>query len=365
VSTNQVYFAQICRTSGATNNITIKRVDASGGVPNVVQTREQQRAAINPSYIFDVVGNDLYLSIEARAPGQLLTPLDLTAATQSDTIYTGDFFQNAIEFDLSARQTFTCGLSFVNATSVYTLDRFDGILGQTGNANDSEVLYTLQGACTAVRKQANSNDLFFATQELPNPGLPDFVSNLYKGSSDCVECNVAPTTVFSLSNQRIDDFDVTADRIFFGTSTGVFSTDLSGGNKQHISFSAATGVRVLGNRVYWNSGTSILSVNLSGSDLRQVNQFGGTCGCKLGFTGSSCSTCAGQVQWLNGQPSCVSLGEDGNPVSCSFDYQCRNNPNSYCAGSCMCQPGLTGAACDQCSNSTQSIVWVNGIPACR
>lgn len=363
---NQIYFAQICRTESLATNVTIKRVGAYGGVPTIVQSRLQQQAAINPAFIFDVIRNDLYLSIEARAPGQPLVNLDLTTLVQSDDIYTGDFFKNAIDFDVPSHQTFTCGLVFINATSNYTISRFEGILGKTTNVSTRHTLYTFPGdtVCTAVRKQDGNTDLYFSTQEfLPNS--QKFVSKLYRGSSTCFNCQTTPTMVLSLNNQRIEDFDVTADRIFYGTSQGVFSSNFSGMDIRHISFSGATGVRTLNNRVYWNSGSAILSVNSDGSGLRQVNRFSGTCGCKTSFYGPGCTSCSGQVQWLKGHPRCVAIGDDGNPVSCTADYQCNNNPYTYCAGTCMCQPGLTGPFCDRCANTSQSIVFVNEIPVCQ
>eukprot|EP00026_Physarum_polycephalum_P008606 Phypoly_transcript_08694.p1 GENE.Phypoly_transcript_08694~~Phypoly_transcript_08694.p1 ORF type:complete len:416 (+),score=39.27 Phypoly_transcript_08694:111-1358(+) len=362
-ATNELYFAQICRTHSKLNNITFKKVSANGDVPVVIATQQQVPEAVNPDELFDIVGDNLYFSTESKTPGHLLATLSLSTLTQSGTIDTGAYFQGAIEFDVANKKTYVCNLDMSDATGAYTIDRFDGILGQDANPTRS-TLYTLPltESCTAVR--ALGSDVYFSVTDV-SEGNTHAVSRIYKGNGTCANCATAPELLFSLNRKKVTDFDVTSDRIFYGTTTGVYSSDYTGKKVAHISWSnGASGVRVLGNRVYWNSGVAIISANLESSGVRQVNTFSGTCGCRPGFSSDSCSACAGgQVQWLEGVPSCVTISNtDGNPATCNYDYECSNAPYAHCDGTCKCRAGFSGAQCNVCAGT---VSWKAGVPTCQ
>lgn len=364
-ATNKVYFAQICRTDKAQiTNVTFKTVDSKGGVPTLVQTRQQQPAAVNPGQVFDVVEDRLYFSIQSRSPGQLLTSLNLNSLAESKTIDTDSFFQNIIEFDTTNKKTYVCNIIFKEGGSYfYDLRGFDGILADGVGAVNNYSMYTVDipSVCSAIRVQGS--DLFF-TVVTPNADYTAYSTSFYKGSTSCVECNNA-ALLFTVANSKVVDFDVTSTRVFYGTTTGVYSSDFSGANVKHVSWSSgSSGVRVLGDRVYWNSGVAILSDSVNGGEVKQLNTFSGSCGCRHGFTGASCTTCNGQVQWFEGIPACIPFGEDGNPTSCNFDYECAGSPYTYCSGSCKCRTGFSGAGCRQCEDSTKKVTWSNGIPSC-
>jgi len=91
----------------------------------------------------------------------------------------------------------------------------------------------------------------------------------------------------------------------------------------------------------------------------------GACECASGFTGSDCTTCDGQVQWNNGNPSCVSILDNGLPATCDADYQCLNPPYTACdstSRTCYCRGNLSGSQCTECSGQ---ISWENGLPSCN
>jgi len=243
----------------------------------------------------------------------------------------------------------------------YTIDSFSGILGQDSTATRS-TLYSLPltEACTAVR--VLGTDIYFSVSDV-SEGNSYASSKLYKGTTSCVNCTTAPQLLFTLNKKTIIDFDVTADKVFYGTTTGVYASDFTGNNVDRVSWSnGASGVRILGNRVYWNSNVAIISAALDGSNVRQVNSFSGTCGCRPGFGSDACNTCpGGQIQWLEGTPSCVTVNTEGNPATCNYDYECSNSPYAYCDGTCKCRPGFSGAQCNVCATTVQ---WKAGIPSC-
>ena len=100
-----------------------------------------------------------------------------------------------------------------------------------------------------------------------------------------------------------------------------------------------------------------------------MNTFSGKCGCRPGFTSDACNACpGGQIQWLEGIPSCVTMyvsispyllsilspippyplviifslahnyifsNSNGNPATCNYDYECSNSPYAFCDGTCV------------------------------
>jgi len=95
--------------------------------------------------------------------------------------------------------------------------------------------------------------------------------------------------------------------------------------------------------------------------------YGGSSGCicRNGLSGENCQTCQnGQIQWTNGIPACVAyLPNSSFPSQCNFDYQCGNVPFTVCQGNqCQCRGTFTGASCSSCSGS---INWDQGLPSCN
>ena len=63
---------------------------------------------------------------------------------------------------------------------------------------------------------------------------------------------------------------------------------------------------------------------------------GGTCSCNVGFTGAACDQCA--PNYYN-YPTCT---------FCQSSTTCSGNGTCTGAGTCACNVGFVGAACDQC-----------------
>lgn len=73
---------------------------------------------------------------------------------------------------------------------------------------------------TSIR--ARGNDLFW-TVATPDEAYTTYSTTLYKGSTDG-SANAAAQ--FTLANARIQDFDVSADRVYYGTQSGVYSSGI-------------------------------------------------------------------------------------------------------------------------------------------
>lgn len=115
-------------------------MSTSGGVPVVVTTQQVSQDVsiitlfsplthkyfwffIYPDELFDIVGDNLYFSIQSKPPGHLLTTLSLSTLTQGSTIDTGAVFQGAIEFDVTGRKTYVCNRAMADTAGSYTIDR--------------------------------------------------------------------------------------------------------------------------------------------------------------------------------------------------------------------------------------------------
>lgn len=357
-TTKQIYFAQICKGTAKASNITLKQVSASGGVPTAVDSHEQVSSAENSNGFYDTVGDYMYFSLQSKTPGYILTTRNVKTHAQS-SVDTGAYFMGAIDFDVTGRKTYVCNNNMGETTGSYTIDSFNGILGQDATTRTTLYTISLNQACTAVR--VLGNDIYFTTVDIIE-GSSSVVSKVYKGSATCAACTTPATLLFS-TNSKISDFDVTASGIYYATAKGVYSSDFAGDNVDQISHcQGASGIRILSDRVYWNSGSAVVSANLNGRGVQQVNQIQGKCGCRAGFSGAKCNQCeGGQVQMLQGVPSCVSMTA-GNPSTCNFDYECANYPFSVCsASSCQCRSGFSGAQCSQCAGT---VTWSGTTPTC-
>lgn len=356
-ATQEVFYAQICRTNTKFNNITFKKVSADGGSPVTIVGQQQVSEPVNPEEVFDVVGDNLYFSTQAASPGSHLTTLSLSTLSQSDSIDTGAYFRGAIEFDTVNKKTYVCNLAVGETEGSYSIDSFNGILGQDAGATKT-TLYSLAltEACTAVR--VSGSNLFITVTDVTEGRTA--TTKFYKGSTD----GSAELEVLFNSANVVTDFDVTSDKIFYATARGVFASSFSGQDAKRISWSGATGIRVAGERVFWNSGVAIVSANLDCSGVKQLNSVVGTCSCRPGFSSTACHACAGgQVQWLEGVPTCVTIKSDGNPATCNYDSECANSPYARCEGeSCVCREGFSGTQCNVCAGT---VSWKAGVPSCQ
>lgn len=272
---SQVYFDQVC---GGTN-VTIRRVDAAGGIPETVTLWFTGSLPVYPGIIIGYAGEYMYISQGARAIGPSLLAMDRsTGAFQSVGVYapgnTGVYFRGSIAFDFAESLTFTCSAPEVGGSLKYAVDRFDGIL-QPGSGLTRNMLYTfgLGDDCTGVRKQANSSDIYIkTTSSIYTNGSYYLTSTFHRGSSD----GAAPLeTLFSVNSSA--SFDITSDKLFYGTGSGIYSANFDGTGVQQISTSRANDLIIFNNQVYWNDGVAIRKANLDGSDAEQINQVVGTC----------------------------------------------------------------------------------------
>lgn len=68
----------------------------------------------------------------------------------------------------------------------------------------------------------------------------------------------------------------------------------------------------------------------------------------------------------------MNSGSDGFPTQCQAPYECGNVPYTMCetpiasnTGHCRCRYGLTNSPyCNQCQDSSQSILWEYGLAYC-
>jgi len=93
---NQIYYAQTCRNIALTSsNITIRKVDANGGTPVLVDSRETPGPTNDYllNRIFDVAGAMLYVDFLQRSyPGTILQMYHLGMRAFSGPIDTGALF---------------------------------------------------------------------------------------------------------------------------------------------------------------------------------------------------------------------------------------------------------------------------------
>eukprot|EP01111_Echinosteliopsis_oligospora_P008074 TRINITY_DN2350_c0_g1_i2.p1 TRINITY_DN2350_c0_g1~~TRINITY_DN2350_c0_g1_i2.p1 ORF type:complete len:457 (-),score=62.80 TRINITY_DN2350_c0_g1_i2:49-1323(-) len=364
-----VYYALNCFNSASPSpndqgNITIRRADATngGGSATTVFSQQLILGYGNIQRILAAENGVVYYDRAVRPPGTLdLYAYNVQSGLESKITLIPGLFQGYLDI---ATSTYTCQLLAQNNMFFYDIVRFAGVVGQTGsstNAYAGTILYSLGNSpCGPLRRGVGSDIIFTAIN------YTTLMTTFYRGiimGSD----NALPSPYFTV-NGVVNDFDVASNgAIVYGTSAGLFKRE---GNTitNLYSETAVTGVSIFDRNqiIFFNNGVTVRAITLQGQIVQPNNNTTSVCQCKPGFSGNNCQTCInGQIQWNNNNPSCVSYGANGLPVSCSADYQCGNVPFTLCTNqTCVCRNNFRGIKCDIC-DSPRTLTWRNGIPYCE
>ncbi|KYR01050.1 EGF-like domain-containing protein [Tieghemostelium lacteum] len=249
----------------------------------------------------------------------------------------------------------------------FGINEFDHILTSRPANPDQEKRIIYRDIFSSGISVQGLNDLYLAT----------FNGTFYKGTLQCTNCSQSQlVSLFrdqDLVNNSMTGFCTTDDYIYYSSALGLFSVPINGDYSRKRVYTSDPIISMTysttGFIYYTTTGNVIKKISLGGNHPQttvllspstyQLNQ----CVCNHGLTGDDCQTCHGQLLWDNNQPFCTTNDQGGNPSVCFYDWQCKNNPYSYCAsGTCACRSTFTG---DDCSKCDGQVVWDFGYPECK
>ncbi|KAN0039609.1 hypothetical protein ACTA71_007407 [Dictyostelium dimigraforme] len=200
--------------------------------------------------------------------------------------------------------------------------------GEIGKYNDlGNTLYN--GPCSEMKSNDINGDLF----------IYDGTNVIYKG-------NLNPTTngtyirdlpmVYNETKPyTIKEFDVSKTDLYYSNQFDkkLYSVSLSNtfGPKKTILSDLPSSFQYYNDYIYYSLNGKISRINVgSGSNeilFDSTLETATHCICAQGFTGETCDHCdqsKNLISWVNGIPRCIPLTNDGNPITCDYDYQCKS-----------------------------------------
>ncbi|KAF2075167.1 hypothetical protein CYY_003515 [Polysphondylium violaceum] len=169
--------------------------------------------------------------------------------------------------------------------------------------------------------------------------------------------------------KSITGFTTSPTHMYYSSPNGIFEVPLAGNismKRALVSDNVVAMVISSNGFIYYTTAAGeVKSVSLAGNHPQVVTLYtssvGGTCQCAVGFTGDKCQTCQGTILWNDGYPYCYPL-VDNKPSTCFYSYQCGEQPYNVCAGSCICASNFTGPDCKTCAGTVE---WSNGNAICK
>eukprot|EP01132_Coremiostelium_polycephalum_P006010 gene6010-7487_t len=361
--------------------------EAAGKVVFLAKLNGTQGSPVNKPYLVSVPigGGDLGIEYEIKSDisGGLGTrfvfqlysymkksniPIIANSETSSAPTV-GPYFSNNGTFNpVWSVLSVYLGLAYdEDSNSLYSCDfdvrKYSPIpMTKEGRVNN-ETMYQNQ-MCTGILKQGNS--IYLSANG--NPG-----TRFLRGSTECRGCAASELVeIFKDSNESARSIANHNDaHLYYSTANGLFQFTIPQGNgtgtdrKQLVSGDIRSIAYYNGFVYFQDALNAVKKVDVTSGQVTTLfnaqRTFPGQCSCATGFSGSDCGTCNGIIRWNNG-PQCVALLPDGNPAVCFNDWECHNNPYSYCFYSkCKCRPNFTGPNCNECSGRVE---WSGGSPVC-
>jgi len=260
------------------NNITFKRITVTtSSAPATIFNLPEMQAQGNPVRVIDVSGSRLFYETALRQPGEGLIALD-TITRKTTTVATDGFFQGELEFDTNDVQ-YLCNYNISSGLySNYTIDQYSGLASGSSDLTKSRTLYIFgAGEACGTFRRAGDTDLIFTDQTyffVDGSDLPKTRTRFFKGTTQCERCSI-PDSAFAIVDDRVTDFDLSSEYIFYGVSDGLYRIDLSGANRKKIADASpptgVTGVRYApgADKVFYNDGRVIRAVNPDGTNGQQ------------------------------------------------------------------------------------------------
>ncbi|KAM9972087.1 hypothetical protein ACTFIW_003437 [Dictyostelium discoideum] len=204
--------------------------------------------------------------------------------------------------------------------------------GEIGKYNDlGETLYN--GPCFEMKSNGinttdGGSDLY----------IYDGTNVIYKGNlspkSNGGYIRDLPMVYNESKAYTIKEFDVSTSDLYYSNQFDkkLYSISLSNtfGPKKTILSDLPTSFKYYNDFIYYSLNGKISRINIK-TGLNEIlfdsNLNTSHCICAQGFTGNSCDHCDQSnnlISWVNGIPRCIPLTNDGNPITCDYNYQCKS-----------------------------------------
>ncbi|KAM9986879.1 hypothetical protein ACTFIY_011293 [Dictyostelium cf. discoideum] len=132
----------------------------------------------------------------------------------------------------------------------------------------------------------------------------------------------------------IKEFEVSTTDLYYSNQFDkkLYSISLLNtfGPKKTILSDLPTSFKYYNDFIYYSLNGKISRININ-TGLNEIlfdsNLNTNHCICAQGFTGHSCDHCDQSnnlISWVNGIPRCIPLTNDGNPITCDYNYQCKS-----------------------------------------